>query len=367
MIRVKEVKINYNESFFCDREIVLAHSGEFSATAFKFSTGVCGLRIKNSKCSMVLLPYHGHQIWFAEFNGKNLTQKTIFNEPLTTKNFGDNYGALLLHCGLSAMGNPGPEDSHPLHGELPAALFTDNYIKFGTDENGDYMAAGGKFNYKNAQEYNYNYMPELRLYKDSTVARMFVDIENLRGNPMQYMCMYHINWLAVEGSRIVGSVPNDNEHIFVDPVDEGDGTERAMKLYNFGKKFIKNPELGNVLNSNTQVFDPEYCVDMRYVGDKNNWAHAMQIMPDDDACYVGWRRDEMPNGLRWYCRTSDEDGLGFALPTTGNHMGYTYNKKHGMFNVIPAHGKASLRFDFGYLNNEEAVIKENYIKEILGD
>ena len=362
---MENIQINYNENSFTDRPIILAQNGEIKATAFKYSTGVCALKLENEKCSMVLLPYHGHQIWKANFNGKNLTQKSIFDEPLKTTKFGDNYGALLIHCGLSAMGNPSDNDSHPLHGELPTALYTNNYIRFDKDDDGEFMAVGGTFHYRNAQDFNYIYAPELRMYQNSSVLKMSVNIENLRCSPMEYMCMYHVNWRAVEGSKIVCSVPPDSKHIFVDEVEPNHDSARGSALYEFSKKFIANPEIGDVLDSKTQVFNPEYCVDMRYIGDENNWAHAMQVMPDGDACYIGWRRDEMPNGLRWYCRTGDEDGLGFALPTTGNHMGYIYQKQQEMYNVIDAYGKGSIQFDFGYLNKEEAIKTEEHINKIL--
>ena len=83
-------KINFTSSFFTDRPVELLQDGEFSATAFKYETGVCGLKIKNAHCSMVVLPYMGQQIWFAEFDGRNLTQKSIFDQPQATTKFGDN-------------------------------------------------------------------------------------------------------------------------------------------------------------------------------------------------------------------------------------------------------------------------------------
>ena len=72
-------KINFKPSFFSDRPIELLSDGEFSAVAFRYETGVCGLKIRNKNCNMVVLPYMGQQIWFAEFHGKNLTQKSILD------------------------------------------------------------------------------------------------------------------------------------------------------------------------------------------------------------------------------------------------------------------------------------------------
>lgn len=82
----------------------------------------------------------GQRIWFAEFCGKNLTRKSIFDMPQSTTKFGDNYGALLLYCGLNNINGPG---------ELPFANYPETYAGIGGDEKGTYLAVGGTFAYRN--------------------------------------------------------------------------------------------------------------------------------------------------------------------------------------------------------------------------
>ncbi len=358
-------KINLKPAVFEDKPMEVARNGELCAAAFRYSSGVPGLKIQNSKCSFVILPYMGQQIWFAEFCGKNLTMKSIFDEPLNTVNYGDNYGALLLHCGLTQMGCPGPDEDYPLHGELPFAVYDAAYVGIGEDEKARYLAVGGTYHYRNSQEYNYEYKPELRLYCGSSVAEMHITIENKRANPLDYMFMCHINWLAVDGSRIVYSAPKDKEHITVYPTELGEDSARAKAIRTYGEKLMANPCIGDYLDSKTQVYDPELCTWIRYKADKNGWAHAMQVMPDKDACYVGFDAQKLPYALRWVCRTGDEDGIGIALPTTGNHLGTAYQKKHGLYNTIASHEQETLRFNFGYLPKEEAERTEQYIEKIL--
>lgn len=48
-------------------------------------------------------------------------------------------GAFALHCGALAMGCPGPEDDHQLHGELPNAPYQQAWLQTGSDEDGDYI------------------------------------------------------------------------------------------------------------------------------------------------------------------------------------------------------------------------------------
>lgn len=358
-------RINFKPYFFTDRPLDLLKDGEFSATAFKYETGVCGLRIKNRHCSMVVLPYMGQQIWEAEFEGRNLTQKSIFEQPQNTRKFGDNYGALLVHCGLTNINCAGEGEDYPLHGELPFAYYPETYVGIGRDEKGKYLVTGGKYVYKNSQEYHYSYSPQLRIYEDSTMAEMYIDIHNRRGREFEYMFMCHMNWLAVEGSEIVYSAKKDKEHIIPDP-DEPVGTGKREKMMReYAKRIKEDPTIADVLDRSTQCNDPEMCINIKYEADKEGWAHAMEVMPEGDACYVRFRTKELPYALRWICRTEDEDGIGIALPTTGTNRSTAYQRAHHLYNTIPPGGHEELRFDFGYLDQERTESMKKHIDDIL--
>ena len=134
-------KINFKPSFFSDRPIELLSDGEFSAVAFRYETGVCGLKIRNKNCNMVVLPYMGQQI----------------DQPQNTTKFGDNYGGLLIHCGLTNINCADEGEDYPLHGELPFAYYPDTYVGIGRDEKGKYLVVGGTYVYRNSQEYHYSY------------------------------------------------------------------------------------------------------------------------------------------------------------------------------------------------------------------
>ena len=284
---------------------------------------------------------------------------------MNTTKFGDNYESLLIHCGLTNINAAGEGEDYPLHGELPFANYPETYAGIGQDDRGKYLAVGGTFVYRNSQEYYYAYSPELRLYDNSTLLEMHIDIHNRRSSPLDYMFMCHINWLAINGSRIVYSAKKDKEHIKVDPTELGDDSLRAIRIREYGKKLLEDPTLADVLDSKTQCFDPEMCINVKYESDENNWAHAMQVMPEGDACYVGFRTTELPYGLRWLCRTGDEDGIGIALPTTGTNRSTAYQKEHGYYNTLAPGAHDSLRFNFGYLRKEEAEEMERHIEDIL--
>ncbi|RDY33248.1 DUF4432 family protein [Lachnotalea glycerini] len=358
-------RVNFKQNFFSDRPLELLKNGELSAVAFRYETGVCGLRIQNRLCDMVVLPYMGQQIWFAKFNGKNLTQRSIFDQPQATTKFGDNYGGLLLHCGLTNINCAGDGEDYPLHGELPFANYQETYTGIGYDKKGKYLAVGGTFIYRNSQEYHYAYSPQLRLYENASVAEMYIDIHNRRGSDLDYMFMCHMNWLAIDGSRLVYSAKKDKEHIQVDPTELGGDSKRAVRIREYGKRLLEEPTLADVIDSKTQCYEPEMCINIRYESDQNGWAHAMQVMPDGDACYVGFRTKELPYALRWFCRSADEDGIGIALPTTGTNRSTAYQKEHGYYNTLAPGAHESLRFNFGYLDKDKAQEMEQSIEDIV--
>jgi hypothetical protein len=74
-----ETIINIAPHFFTEREKTLVEHGPLSASAFRFDSGVCGLRLRNEVGQLVLLPFQGQQIWSAEFGGRNITIKNMFD------------------------------------------------------------------------------------------------------------------------------------------------------------------------------------------------------------------------------------------------------------------------------------------------
>ena len=120
---MNNIKLTLHKSFFSEKEKPLLEAGAFSVSSFLYSTGVAALLVKNKKGELIWLPYKGQQIWRATFCGRELTMKSTFPEPVDTHEFNASYGCYLLHCGMTAMGNPTPEDTHPQHGELPSIMY----------------------------------------------------------------------------------------------------------------------------------------------------------------------------------------------------------------------------------------------------
>ena len=78
---VREGIVRIEKRFFSDVERVLFESGGLSASLFLYGTGVHGVRLRNSKGFITVLPYMGQQVWEATFGGRSLGMKSKFEEP----------------------------------------------------------------------------------------------------------------------------------------------------------------------------------------------------------------------------------------------------------------------------------------------
>lgn len=352
---MQTVKLTLQKSFFEQMEKVILESGALSASTFLFSSGVHGLRVKNAKGELILLPYQGQQIWRASFCGKDLTMKSTFREPVATQDFGSTYGCFLLHCGMTAMGNPGEGDTHPQHGELPNIPYDSAYVAIGEDEGGRYVEVGGDVRYRQAFAVNYTASPKIKLYERETLMDISMTVANHRAEAMEYLYLCHVNFHPVEGAKLVYSAPAVPERIKVHKdVPVNLPADKAVALRNYMDRLSENPALQNVVDSKSQVYDPEIVFTVKYDTDAGGWAHCMQVAPTGEAFYVSFRPDELPYGIRWIGRTAEEDAMGMALPATAEHKGYNYCKANGQIKWLA--GKSSIRFHVkaGYLEPERA-------------
>lgn len=344
----------------------LVQSGVFSAAAYRYESGVEAIELGNGHVLADVLPYQGQQIWRLFIDGENMTMKSMYQQPEATDNVFDfSYGAFLIHCGLTAMGNPSEEDPHPMHGELPHAKYQKVYLELGEDDKGKYIAIGGEYCYKLSIDTGYMFSPQLRLYEGERVLEMCCNIKNLRSTVLNYMYMAHINWLPVNGARLVYSAPKDGVEVFHGDFSSQLSQSEAERLEKYTSSLEKNPELADTLDFEKQCYYPELCCNLHYKPDSDGWAHSMQLRPDGTACYVGMETKVLENGLRWFCWTGDEMSCGFALPNTGNHKGRAYAIEHGLRKQLPPKGELVFRYRFGKLDSAAAKAMEMKIKNIL--
>ncbi len=362
-----ETKIFLTPSMFEEKEKLIADNGALKAFAFAYPTGIAAIRVENEKGYFIILPYQGQQIWRAKFLGKSLTMKSMFNEPVPTKDFLESYGPFYMHCGIRAMGVVGPEDTHAPHGELPVAEYKTIWLLSGEDEKGAYLAVSGEYLAKKAFNYNYRFVPECRLYAGETVMHISVHLENPHKNPLTYMYLGHANFRPVDGSELVYSAKYDSEHIKVHKIiDPSAPKEIAEPLAAYMDALEKEPALHHKIGAPNQYYDPEICFTIYYEADENGMAHTMQRMPDGNAFYISHPVEALPYGIRWMARTGEEDSLGMVLPATAEHLGFTHAQKNGQLKTLAPGAELNFSITLGLLEaaETEAIAKkiDNIVK-----
>ena len=360
-----ESTVSLSRGCFSDRERPFARQGELSASLFRYDTGVEAVRVANSRGAIVVLPFQGQQVWDARFDDRTLTMKSFYVQPNATREFIATYGAFILHCGVSAMGNPGPGDTHPLHGELPNAPYQDAFLALGTDEEGPYLSVGGEYRHAIAFGCHYAARPRVTLRPGRAVLSVHMEICNLRTVPMDLMYLAHINFRPVDAARLVYSAPCTPGSVAVRTVVPPD-LHPAPGYPEFLRSLAADPSVHNVLRPG-MAYDPEAVLYLRYKAGADGWARSMMLHPDGFASYVGHRPAQLPHGVRWISRMPDQDAIGIVLPATAEPDGYRAEKAKG--NVLSLAGGASVMYEMeaGLLTPAESAAMETEIQAILSE
>lgn len=358
-----ETRVHLSPAMFAERECPLVTHGPLTASAFRFESGVAGLRLTSDTGELVMLPFQGQQVWSAKFAGRDLTMKSMFPQPRPTREFLETYGAFLVHCGFTAMGVPGPQDQHPPHGEAPNAPYDHVFLAPGEDERGAFFGVGGQYRHTVAFAHNYLAEPFLKLYAGATTFDVSVTVTNLKATPQELMYLAHINFLPVDGSRLVYSAVCTPEHVRIRPdipKVAAPGSEFAALV-----KALETDPARHELIKPGLAFDPELVLNIDYSADGDGWAHTMQLHPDGQADYVAHRPDQLKVGVRWICRTPDQDAMGMVLPATAESEGYTTEKARGNLVQIPPHGRYVCEYRVGVLDKGAAAAMERTIRGIV--
>ena len=346
-------KIVLQKCFFTEKEKAFLENGELKVSVFKYSSGIEALTVRNKKGYITVLPYKGQQIWRAGFMGHELVMHSMFNEPTDSDDFLHTYGAFLIHCGLTAIGNPSENDTHPLHGELPNAHYSSACIISGEDERGKYIDISGEYDYRIGFDSGYRFVPVIRLYEDASTVKVTVNLINLRGTPQEYLYLCHINFRPVDGSRLIYS--GKKENIFIHRVIPDNMPEdKKQKLTEYLDTLKENISIHDSIDKQSQFYQPEIVFTVKYEADEDGKGHCLQLMPDGYASYVSHKPEQLPYGIRWISRTEDEDALGMLLPATGEHNGYLDCREKGYIRQIPPRGVVTMDFEAGLLDPKAA-------------
>jgi len=343
--------ISLKENMFTEKENIFLKDNDFIVSFFCYQSGVHAVRIKNIRGEMTVLPFLGQQIWRAEFDNRPLQMKSMFKYPVYGKTYLKNYGAYLIHCGLTGMGNPGSGDTHELHGELPSAYYNHVYLFYKSNPV-PAIGIGGTFHYREAFSCNYLFSPVLWLRNDSSIIEMEAVIENRRKSDFEYMYLTHINFNYIGNSRLFYSAPCKPDDIVIrDFVPSGKTLKPEYILLK--EKIKNNPSLHHHILPD-DPYDPEILLSLKYVPDEEGSAHSLLIHPDGYAFYVNHRPDEYTHAVRWITNTCDEKAIGLVLPCTAEPEGYKASKAKGTLEKLEPGEMRKYHCNFGILNPKEA-------------
>ena len=302
----------------CEQHVL--RSGQLRAATFRYSTGVCGLRITSARGEIEVLPYQGQQVWRARFDGRELTMGSMFEEQRPTRNYLDTYGAFIIHCGLLAMGNPGPADTHPLHGELPNAPYVHPQLISGEDDAGLFLTLTGEYEHSTAFAYHYGATAALTMREKDARLQISLSVRNLGSRPMPLMYLAHINFRPVDGAYVL--VPATGERYIV-------------------------PE---------PPVNPEQVTWYRPEARGDGWAYAMQVHPDGGADFVCQRPSQLGHTVRWVVRDGDQDACGFALPASAETEGLAREMEKGNVQSLAPGAVFVCEVGCGVLQKSEAAL-----------
>ena len=333
------VRIDLARAMFGERERPLASMGGFSLSTFRFDSGIEALRVRNRRGEILVLPFKGHQIWRAAFDGRDLTMKSMFDEPVPTTTYLETYGAFFIHCGITGMGPEGPEDRHPLHGELPNAPFQKGWVLL--DEAAGTVTIAGSYQYTVAFSTNYLATSEYVMGEKSALLDVSLRVDNLKKTPMDLMYLAHANFRPADNGELVYTAPYTAEAVRVRRSIPGHITPKPG-YPEFLAELAANPVIHHRLKPELG-FDPEVAFTIDMKPDKAGFAHALQKRPDGTADYIRYRPEQAAKCIRWICRTPDQDAIGMAFPATAEVEGYAAEKRKG--NIVVLDGGKSWRVD----------------------
>jgi hypothetical protein len=357
------MKVELYPHFFSEKEKVLAQIGKMRASTFTYQSGVRALRIENPRGDVIVLPFHGQQIWDAVFDGRCIKMRTAVSEPKATQDFLSNMGGFLFHCGMSAMGSPGPNDSHPIHGELVNANYQSAWLEGGADSQGNYLEVGGTYQHSAAFGLHYTATPTARIYEDGSLIHFSMRVRNLNQTPMEYMYLAHINFFPIDLARLVYSAHYDPEHVKI-RANFPSHMQPTEELKKFVADLVKDPEMHHTIQPDF-VFDPEIVFMVQFEADEDGWAHALQIHPDGSADYVRHKPAQLDHGIRWICRTPNQQALGME-PGTAGVEGFSAEKAKGNVKILAPGAEFFCEYAAGLVDPKTAAELEMRVDRQMG-
>lgn len=316
-------------ALFTEQPRTVLQNDDFTVTAFRYASGVEGLRVQNRRGHLVILPWLGQMIWDAEFDGHDLTMRNMFSQPRAAKEVVETYGCFAFHSGLLANGCPSPEDDHPLHGEMPCAPMDDAWLVLADDS----LTVTGRYEYVMGFGHHYQAQPAVTLRKDSALFDIAMSVTNLASVPMplQYMC--HMNYAYVAGATFSQNVPD--EAIALRESVPAHVKPTAQWLA-FSQRLLQGEASLKALDE-PHYYDPEIVFFADRLDRYTAQPEFRMTAPDGITFVTRFASAELNYATRWILYNGDQQVAAFVLPATCRPEGFLAAQRSGsLIELAPA-------------------------------
>lgn len=284
------VRMHFTPGMFGPLEQTLLESSAFTVSAFLYPTGVRGVRVKSARVEVEFLPFQGQEVWRYVVDGVNQTMTTNFAYPYPTTDFGATYGPFMLHCGLTGIGHPGPQDTHAQHGELPNIAYDAAWVEIAHRDGEETCTLGGSVDLIRSHTLNTRFEPKVTLASTGTAMRIDARATNNRTTPIEYAYLNHINWPLLAGTLYQTCTMSPADfRVYPTP---GATSETAEYI----DAITANPSASAHFDHMTPLV-PEYCAFIEPLADQDGWAHFLLAADDGSGRIVRQKMDRLPHAI----------------------------------------------------------------------
>lgn len=339
MNRSVPTRIRLDTAQFGPREVWLLRSTLYSISLFRFGSGVEAARIACDRGELIWLPFLGQQLWDWKIDGKSRKFTGFVESPAFGRNFLQNYGAFLVHCGMSAMGNPGPDDTHPQHGEMPCARFDRAWIELSARDGEQGLALCGSLHWHVPYQCHYRCVLRTIVDPSGTSVRVEIAVENESGAPMELMYLGHLNFALMGDAMIRGMGELADGSIRIRDPHVAAGARERLRVGAFYPSRV--------------LADPEFVATIDHCTALSDEIQSQLVLADGSSFWVRHGKTPLDHQVVWITNTPDRGACGFHLPSTGGPEGLAAARAAGEVKIIQPRETARISYSFGYKDAEQ--------------
>ncbi len=327
------MKLHLHPHCFQTTETLLAETPTTKLSTFTYSSGVEAVRIVQQRGEFVWLPFFSQSLWSWKVDGKEQKFSGFVSEPdYAARNLLHNYGAFMVHCGITAMGNPTKEDTHLHHGELPLARYQEAWIDLSEGEHP--VTLGGTYQYSIPFIASYAFSPSLSIDQSGTSVLVEATLRNLQKTTLQYMYLNHLNFSLEGVERLeygLSEFSRNTVTVLGDAIAEAKIDPKRFLAVGTMRRI--EPEMVAIMKNESQF--GQVCV------------HKMH-RSDGTAIWVAIDTTLLDHTVAWLTKTPDRSACGFALPSTAGPRGLTEETRQGTVKALEPESQVIFRYIFGF-------------------